>query len=60
MPSTCGGQAGGVPPLNPGGGVWGKNQAVSCPFREMVADFVANKIRVTFNPHDVEGVGDEK
>ena len=46
-----------------GGGeeeVWGKNQAVSCPFRKMVADFVANKIGVTFNPHDVEGVGNEK
>ena len=44
-----------------GGGdeVWGKNQAVSCPFRKMVADFVANKIGVTFDPHDVEGVGVE-
>ena len=33
---------------------------MSCPLREVVADFVANKIGVTFNPHDVEGVGDEK
>ena len=38
----------------------GKNQAVSCPFRKMVADFVANKIGVTFNPHDVEGAGNKK
>ena len=41
-------------------GYRGKDQAVSCPFREMVADFFANKIGVTFYPHDVEGAGDEK
>ena len=40
--------------------VWGKDQAVNCPFRELVADFVANKIGVTFDPHDVDGVGGEQ